>query len=327
MTAADDAAPGGAGGPMGGAGRPGGGAGVSVDPPEAAVGEAVRRALAEDVLPMGDLTAALVPEAAWATVAVVARRSGVLAGSACARRAFHEVDPALAVRWYVADGAGVAAGTVVAEIEGRLRSILTAERTALNFLCHLSGVASLTRRFVDVVRGANGSTRVLDTRKTTPGLRALEKAAVRAGGGHNHRGSLSEAVLVKDNHLGGLSITEAVARARWAWPGRMVEVECDRLEQVVEAVAAGATMVLLDNMGPDQVHRCVGAVRGASPAPGSGQGVAPRALVEVSGGVTLDTAPRFAAAGVDFVSVGALTHSAPSLDLGLDLVDGGQGRR
>ena len=152
---------------------------------------------------------------------------------------------------------------MVAEVSGPLRSILTAERTALNFLCHLSGVASLTRRFVTAVARANPSTRVLDTRKTTPGLRALEKAAVRAGGGHNHRGSLSDAVLVKDNHLGGVTIAEAVARAHRLWPGRMVEVECDRIDQVDEAVAAGATVVMLDNMTPDQVAECVARVRAA----------------------------------------------------------------
>lgn len=295
------------------------GPGVPVDPPAQAVGEAVRRALAEDVLPMGDLTASLVPATVRATVVVAARAAGVLAGSACARRACAEVDPELLVRWRLGDGADLQAGDVVAEITGPLRSILTAERTALNFLCHLSGVATLTRRYVDAVHGTNPATRVLDTRKTTPGLRALEKAAVRAGGGHNHRGSLSEAVLVKDNHLGGTSITEAVARARWAWPGRMVEVECDRRDQVAEAVAAGATLVLLDNMGPEEVAACVALVRD-----GAGPGV--RSLVEVSGGVTLETAPRFAAAGADFVSVGALTHSAPALDLGLDLVTAGEGR-
>jgi nicotinate-nucleotide pyrophosphorylase (carboxylating) len=179
----------------------------------------------------------------------------------------------------------------------------------LNFLGHLSGVASLTRRFVVAVHQANPATRILDTRKTTPGLRALEKAAVRAGGGHNHRGSLSEAVLVKDNHLGGVSIADAVARARQLWPGRMVEVECDRAEQVDEAVAAGATMVLLDNMDPGQVAGCVARVRAA----GSG------APVEVSGRMDLDVAPAMAAAGADLISVGALTHSAPVLDLGFDL--------
>lgn len=295
------------------AGRTTGVTDVPCEPPETAVADAVWRALAEDVLPLGDLTAALVPADAHALVAVVARRPGVLAGSACARRAFAEVDPALAVRWLLPDGSALAAGSVVAEVDGPLRSVLTAERTALNFLCHLSGVATLTRRFVDAVQSANPGTKVLDTRKTIPGLRALEKAAVRAGGGHNHRGSLSEAVLVKDNHLGGVAIAEAVARARSAWPGRLVEVECDRLEQVEEAVAAGATMVLLDNMTPDEVTRCVAVVHGAAATASA------RTLVEVSGGVTLDTAPLLAAAGADFVSVGALTHSAPALDLGLDL--------
>ena len=170
---------------------------------------------------------------------------------------------------------------------------------------------------MDAVGAASPATRVLDTRKTTPGLRALEKAAVRAGGGHNHRGSLSEAVLVKDNHLGGISIGEAVRQARRLWPGRMVEVECDRPEQVDEAVAAGATVVMLDNMDPAMVAR----LRGPVHAAGTG------ALVEVSGGVTLDTAPILAAAGADLLSVGALTHSAPVLDLGFDLpVPGGKGR-
>jgi nicotinate-nucleotide pyrophosphorylase (carboxylating) len=170
-------------------------------------------------------------------------------------------------------------------------------------------VATLTRAYVEAVRAANPTTRVLDTRKTTPGLRALEKAAVRAGGGVNHRGSLSEAVLVKDNHLDGVSIADAVARARSQWPGRMVEVECDRLDQVREAVVAGATVIMLDNMGPDGVSEAVTVVRDA----GSD------ALIEVSGGVSLDSAPGLAAAGADLLSAGALTHSAPVLDLGLDL--------
>lgn len=301
--------------------------GVPVDPPHLAVAEAVARALAEDLLPMGDLTAALVPADRQSTVAVVARRSGVLAGSACAVRTCTEVDPTMAVRWLVPDGSPLRPGTVVATVEGRLRSVLTAERTMLNFLCHLSGVATLTRQFVDAVQAANPATRVLDTRKTTPGLRALEKAAVRAGGGHNHRAGLSDAVLVKDNHLGGVSITQAVSLARAAWPGRMVEVECDRIDQVAEALAAGVTMVLLDNMDPDEVRRCVTLVHSCDPGGASSPGLA-RPLVEVSGGVDLASAPLFAAAGADFVSVGALTHSAPALDLGLDLrsdPDGSQG--
>jgi nicotinate-nucleotide pyrophosphorylase (carboxylating) len=281
------------------------------DPPRSAVVDAVARAIAEDVLPLGDLTAGLVAAGRRAAFDVVSRDAGVVAGRACVVEAFAQVDPCVAVDWRLSDGSPVTPGSVVATVEGPLRSILTAERTALNFLCHLSGVATLTRAYVDTVHAANPDTRVLDTRKTTPGLRALEKAAVRAGGGVNHRGSLSEAVLVKDNHLGGATITEAVSRAKRQWPGRMVEVECDRIDQVREAVDAGATVVMLDNMGPDQVRDAVALVRASGSA----------ALVEVSGGVTLATAPALAAAGADLVSAGALTHSAPVLDLGLDLRD------
>ena len=274
------------------------------DPPSAAVRDLVARALAEDVLPLGDVTAALVDDDARAAGSVASREAGVLAGSRCFDEAFLQVDPAVSVRWLTSDGEALAAGTKVCELEGRLSSIVVAERTALNLLCHLSGVATLTRRFVDAA-GAS-PTRVLDTRKTLPGLRSVQKAAVRAGGGFNHRGSLSDMVLVKDNHRASLGIAEAVARAHRRWPFRPVEVECDTVEHVREAVAAGATAVLLDNMGPDDVARCVAEVAG-------------RVLTEASGGVTLDTVAAYASTGVDFVSVGALTASAPSLDLGLDL--------
>ncbi len=283
------------------------------DPPVDAVRAAVARAISEDVGPLGDLTAMLVPEGDVGRVRVVSRADGVLAGRLCALEAFSQIDATLAVDWQILDGEWLVPGSVVAEVSGPMRSILTAERTALNFLCHLSGVATMTRQFVDAVTAANSATRVLDTRKTTPGLRVLEKAAVRAGGGWNHRAGLSDAVLVKDNHLGRLGITEAVAAARRAWPGRMVEVECDRPEQVSEAVDAGVSAVLLDNMTPSLVSECVALVR-ARGAPGT-------VLVEASGGVTLDTAPAFAAAGADLISVGAITHSAPILDLGLDLVE------
>ena len=181
---------------------------TGVEPPVQAVEEAVRRALAEDVLPLGDLSASLIPVTARARFAFVARRDGVVAGSRCAIEAFALTDPGIAVTWLRPDASRVSAGDELAVVVGPLAPILTAERTALNFLCHLSGVATLTRAFVDVVAAANPNTRVLDTRKTTPGLRSLEKAAVRAGGGKNHRGSLSEAVLVKDNHLAGITIAE-----------------------------------------------------------------------------------------------------------------------
>jgi nicotinate-nucleotide pyrophosphorylase (carboxylating) len=289
---------------------------ADADPPLAAVREAVARAIAEDVLPLGDLTAALVPGDARASLAIVAREAGVVAGRLCALESFAAIDPSLSVTWHVPDGGRVEPGVVVADVEGRLRPVLTAERTVLNFLCHLSGVATRTSAFVAVVQAANPATRVLDTRKTTPGLRALEKAAVRAGGGWNHRASLSDAVLVKDNHRGGLSVGDAVALARRQWPGRAVEVECDDLDQVTPAVEAGAAMVMLDNMVPAEVAKGVELVRSLA---GS------RVLVEVSGGVDLGRAAAFAAAGADLISVGSLTHSAPALDLGLDLVSGPAG--
>ncbi|HLI74498.1 MAG TPA: carboxylating nicotinate-nucleotide diphosphorylase [Acidimicrobiales bacterium] len=286
------------------------------DPPRHAARRAVALALEEDLGPLGDLTAMLVPADAPGRARVVSRQEGVLAGRLCAEEAFSQVDPGLTVRWEVGDGAALERGTVAAEVHGHLRSILTAERTALNFLCHLSGVATAARRFVDAVARANPATRVLDTRKTTPGLRALEKAAVRAGGAWNHRGSLSDAVLVKDNHLGRLGVAEAVKLARRWWPGRLVEVECDRPGQVAEAVDAGASAVLLDNMTPAEVANCVALVREhTAESPGT-------VLVEVSGGVTLDTVADYAAAGADLVSVGAITHSAPVVDLGLDLMEG-----
>jgi nicotinate-nucleotide pyrophosphorylase (carboxylating) len=277
-----------------------------VHPPLLAVRDVVRRALEEDLLPLGDLTASLIDSRLKCRAAIVSRADGVIAGKLCVVETLHQVDPSLHLQFDLDDGDRVVAGSVVAELGGPLRSLLTAERTALNFLGQLSGVATLTRRYVDAVQGT--STRIWDTRKTTPGLRALEKAAVRAGGGRNHRGNLSEFVLVKDNHLGGMSITDAVARARDRWPGRVVEVECDRLEQVTEALAAGAGMVLLDNMSTDEVKAAVAEVAGRVP-------------VEVSGGVTLETVRGYAEAGADLISVGALTNSAPVLDVGLDLGD------
>ena len=280
-----------------------------VDPPMLAVRQAVTLALAEDWLPLGDLTASLVDVSRTATTALVARAPGVVAGRLCALESFHQVDPDVEVDWHLPDGSDVHPGSVVAHARGPLHSILSAERTALNFVCHLSGVASATRRVVEAVAAANPSTKVVDTRKTIPGLRALQKAAVRAGGGRNHRGSLSDGILLKDNHLGSLPIADAVARALAQFPMRMVEVECDRPEQAIEAATAGAHVVMLDNMDPDQVASTVRALRAA----GS------NALVEVSGGLSESSAPAYAAAGADLLSLGALTHSAPALDLGLDL--------
>ena len=283
-----------------------------VSPPVAAVREAVRLALAEDTLPLGDLTASLVDETVTARAAFVARVTGVVAGTACIVEVCAQVDAHLAIDLVVHDGEPVAAGGTIATVTGPLRAILTAERSALNFLGHLSGVATLARAYVDAAGAARAQTRIWDTRTTTPGLRALEKAAVRAGGAVNHRGNLSEGVLVKDNHLGGLTIRDAVARALERWPGRMIEVECDRVDQVKEALDAGATLVMCDNFTPDQVATAVALVRGHP----RGDSV----LVEASGGVRLDNVAEYASAGADVISVGALTHSAPALDVGLDLI-------
>jgi nicotinate-nucleotide pyrophosphorylase (carboxylating) len=276
-----------------------------VDPPITAVRELVARALAEDLEPDGDLTSSLLPTDATATARFVARADGVLAGRLCALEAFAAVDPTLEVEWLLADGSRLVPGDEVARVSGRFASILTAERTALNFLGHLSGIASLTSRYV---AAAAGGARIWDTRKTTPGLRAVEKAAVRAGGGRNHRGNLSEWILLKDNHLVGLGITEAIATARDRWPGRTVECEADTIEQFEEAMTAGADLILLDNMTVDQVVTCV-----------EKRGDARRPLLEVSGGINLDTVAAYAQTGVDLIAVGALTHSAPVLDIGLDV--------
>ena len=276
-----------------------------LDPPVTAVRDAVARALREDLEPLGDVTSALLPADLDGSARIVARDEGVLAGTACASETFAQVDERIVVEWAESDGGTVNPQQVLAVVTGPFARILTAERTALNFLGHLSGIATLTRRYV---RSAHGDARIWDTRKTTPGLRALEKAAVRAGGGMNHRGNLSEWVLIKDNHLGDLGIAEAVRRARLRWPARTVQVEADRLEQVQEAIDADVDIVLLDNMTPDQAAACV-ALRGAKKRP----------LLEVSGGVTLQTVADYASTGVDLISVGAITNSAPVLDIGMDL--------
>jgi nicotinate-nucleotide pyrophosphorylase (carboxylating) len=279
-------------------------------PPVTAVRDAVTRALAEDLLPLGDLTSLLLPPELEASAVFVPRRDGVVAGRRCVEETFRQVDPAVDVSWAVDDGARVAGGEKIAQVSGTLSSILVAERTALNFLGHLSGIATLTSRFVDAVEAAGGDLRVWDTRKTTPGLRSLEKAAVRAGGGSNHRGNLSEWVLLKDNHLELMPIADAVAAARKRWPGRTVEVECTDAAMVRAAVAVDADIVLLDNMPPDLVREIVTEVRSAHPI---------RPLLEISGSVGLDTIGTYATTGADMVSIGALTHSAPVLDIGLDI--------
>jgi nicotinate-nucleotide pyrophosphorylase (carboxylating) len=276
-----------------------------IDPPITAVREVVARALAEDLEPLGDVTSSLLQPDQVAIASFIARAEGVVAGSLAATETIRQVDPELNIAWQIDDGGNVDPGDEIGRVTGSLASILAAERTALNFLCHLSGVATLTRRFV---RAVHADAQIWDTRKTTPGLRALEKAAVRAGGGRNHRGNLSEWVLLKDNHLAGIGIGEAVKRARERWPGRTVQVEADTFEQLEEAIAIDADIVLLDNMPPAEVTRCV--IRRGSSA---------RPLLEVSGGINLQNVHEYASTGVDLISVGALTHSAPVLDIGLDI--------
>jgi nicotinate-nucleotide pyrophosphorylase (carboxylating) len=275
------------------------------DPPPAALREIVERALAEDLGVSGDITSiACVPEDATAKGAFVAREAGVLAGTAAASEVFAQVDPAVTAVWAAVDGAGIEVGEHIGDVSGSLRSLLAAERTALNLLTHCSGIATATREFVR--RAA--PVLVRDTRKTLPGLRALQKAAVRAGGGVNHRDSLSDAVLIKDNHLSAVGVVDAVKQARAAWPGRIIEVECDTLEQVAQARTAEADIVLVDNMTPELVREAVAVLGGA-------------ARLEISGGITLETVADYASTGADYVAVGALTHSVRTLDIGLDIID------
>jgi nicotinate-nucleotide pyrophosphorylase (carboxylating) len=280
------------------------------DVPRGVVADLVARALAEDLTPLGDLSAALLPAEAVGDARFVVREEGVVYGLACVDETYAQVDPSVVVEWTVADGERVAAGQELGRVRGPLASVLTGERTALNFLGHLSGIATRTRRFVD----AAAPLRVWDTRKTIPGLRALQKAAVRAGGARNHRGNLSDWVMFKDNHLTALGIEEAVRRARDEWPGRTVHVECETLDQVRQALEAGADALLLDNMSPDEVRECV-ALAGEHAASAGTR----RALLEVSGGITLETVGGYADTGADVVSSGSLTNSASVLDIGLDI--------
>ena len=264
----------------------------------------VARALAED-LGDGDVTsAATVDEDARGRAVIALKESGVVYGLRIAELVFRALDPAVGTQRHVAEGAWVDPGPVL-ELAGMARALLAGERTALNFLQRLSGVATLTARCVAAVEGTG--TRILDTRKTTPGMRAIEKAAVRAGGGVNHRAGLYDAILIKENHaaLAG-GVGEAVVRAKAAAPDLPLEVECRSLRDVDAALTAGAPRLLLDNMAPERLREVVEHVGG-------------RASLEASGGVTIDDIGEIAATGVEFISVGALTHSAPALDLSLTM--------
>jgi nicotinate-nucleotide pyrophosphorylase (carboxylating) len=280
---------------------------MSVPPlPAIMIEPVVRATLLEDLGRAGDLTTdAIVPADARVATALVARQAGVVAGLDYALTAFRLIDPAIEARVERPDGTRLAPGDRIATISGPARGILTAERTALNFVCHLSGVASATRGIADAI--ADTKAQVCCTRKTMPGLRAAQKYAVRVGGGANHRFGLDDAVLIKDNHVaiaGG--VRAAVERAR-AGVGHLVkiELEVDTLAQLEEALALRVDAVLLDNMGPDMLRQAVGMVDG-------------RAITEASGRIRPDTAPAIAASGVDLLSVGWLTHSATVLDIGLD---------
>jgi nicotinate-nucleotide pyrophosphorylase (carboxylating) len=286
--------------------------------------EIIDRALAED-LGKGDVTTeALISGDQRGTGFIVAKKEGILAGTGAAKQVFHRVDPELKVEILLEDGARVKPGSRVAKVSGSIASILKAERVALNFLQHLSGIASETNRYVEAIKGL--PVRIMDTRKTTPGLRSLEKHAVRVGGGENHRMNLGDGILIKDNHLAalrsqGLNIKEIIARARQNAPLSLrgakrrsnlqarqtqVEVEVGTVSEALEAVEAGADIVMLDNMNLEDMRKAVTSIHG-------------RALIEASGGITLDNVRAVAETGVDFISIGALTHSVRALDISLEL--------
>ncbi|MEM1050063.1 MAG: carboxylating nicotinate-nucleotide diphosphorylase [Pseudomonadota bacterium] len=280
---------------------------LPADLPGLIVEEAVRAALKEDIGRSGDITTlSTIPPDARATARLATRQAGTLAGLDCVTAAFAALDPAIRIRADAHDGRRLTAGDSIAEVAGPARAILTGERVALNFLGHLSGIATATARFADAIAGTGA--KICCTRKTTPGLRAFEKYAVRCGGGSNHRFGLDDAILIKDNHIavaGG--VAAAIARAR-AYAGHLVavEVEVDTLDQLREALEAGPDVVLLDNMAPATLREAVALTAG-------------RCRTEASGGITLETVRAVAETGVDFISTGWITHSAPVLDLGLDI--------
>ena len=272
--------------------------------------ELVDRTLAED-LGWGDVTTeAIIPAELTGKASMMAKARGMLAGIEVARLVFCRVDPAVQFDIIIPEGSGIQPGDLIAKLEGKVASILKGERTALNFLQRLSGIATETSRYVEAIKGLDS--RIVDTRKTTPGMRALEKYAVRVGGGHNHRLHLGDGVLIKDNHLAalrsqGLAMKDIISRARERAPFNLkVEVEVRTAQEAVEAVEAGADIVMLDNMGLEEMRQAARLVKG-------------RALLEASGGITLDNVRRVAETGVDLISVGALTHSTRSLDISLEM--------
>ncbi len=273
-------------------------------PPANLIEPIVRRALDEDI-GRGDITTELmVPRGITARAVIAARKAGTVAGLIAAEAAFRLLDPGCRVSAKAPDGSQIAAGGAIAEVEGPARALLTGERVALNFLGHLSGVATATHALVEAVKGTKA--KITCTRKTTPGLRILEKYAVRCGGGTNHRFGLDDTVLIKDNHIAVAGGLEATVKAARSYSGK-VEVEVDTLEQLETALGLGVKFILLDNMKQETLKRAVTLNKG-------------RAVLEASGGVTLDTVRTIAQTGVDYISSGAITHSAPALDVGLDFL-------
>ncbi|MEK6683671.1 MAG: carboxylating nicotinate-nucleotide diphosphorylase [Nitrospirota bacterium] len=271
------------------------------------LGKIVKQALAEDLVRNDVTTRLLFPKSIQAEATIQVKQEAILAGLPVAEAVFKKVDPRLKFKSLARDGDRVKAGAIVARLEGDGRSLLKGERVALNFLQHLSGIATLTARFVEAIRGTKAT--ILDTRKTTPGLRNLEKYAVRMGGGRNHRMSLSDGILIKDNHLAlAESLKTAVGRARKRAPRRCkVEVETTHLKEIEAALLAKADIILLDNMTIPQLKEAVRFING-------------RALTEASGGVHLNHVREIAETGVDFISIGALTHSAPAVDMSMDII-------
>jgi len=283
---------------------------------KAQIRQIIALALAED-LGKGDVTTnSLIPDEKIGVASILAKEEGILAGVEIAEEVFRRVDTKLKIKVWLKDGAKIGSGDMIAVVEGRIASILKAERTVLNFLQRLSGIATEANRYVKAVEGL--PVRIMDTRKTTPCLRVLEKYAVKVGGGKNHRMHLGDGILIKDNHLAalrneGLSIKEIIARARQNAPGGVkVEMEVNTPQGALEAAEAGADVIMLDNMRLEDMRQAVKAVHG-------------RALVEASGGITLDTVRAVAETGVDFISVGALTHSVKALDISLKLEPASKG--
>ncbi len=272
--------------------------------------ENVDRALAEDCAWADVTTQALIPSDAEGKASITAKSAGVLAGVEVASLVFSRVDSSLKFQALLRDGAGLQRGTGIAVVEGKVAGILRGERVALNFLQRLSGIATETRRYVEAIEGCNA--RIVDTRKTTPGLRFLEKYAVTVGGGHNHRVHLGDGILIKDNHLAalrshGLGLRDIIARAKKNAPHTLkIEVEVTAVEETVEALEAGADIIMLDNMSVEEMRRAVKSVGG-------------RVILEASGGITLDNVRAVAETGVDLISIGALTHSVKALDISLEL--------